>query len=177
MLRMAIWVAVGAIAVALITPDLVSAVMPDSAQTAPQAHPAPVRADAVQPAAASASGETSIAADPRGQYAADVEINGQNVQMLVDTGATMVVLSYDTAARLGLQVLSSDFTARAQTANGVAALAPVTLRDVTVGSVSLSDVKALVAERSAGPVNLLGESFLRRLASVEQRSGRLVLRQ
>jgi predicted aspartyl protease len=41
----------------------------------------------------------------------------------------------------------------------------------------VGDVQALIAAPSAGAINLLGESFLKRLASVEQRSGRLVLRQ
>jgi predicted aspartyl protease len=35
----------------------------------------------------------------------------------------------------------------------------------------------LIADRSAGPVSLLGASFLKRLASVEQRDGMLILRQ
>jgi predicted aspartyl protease len=41
----------------------------------------------------------------------------------------------------------------------------------------MRDVPALIADRRAGPVNLLGASFLKRLSSVEQRNGVLVLRQ
>jgi clan AA aspartic protease (TIGR02281 family) len=48
---------------------------------------------------------------------------------------------------------------------------------VTIGPIYLGDVKALVAARNAGDLNLLGMSFLKRLASVEQKSGRLILRQ
>jgi aspartyl protease family protein len=179
MLRFAIMVAVGATFLALITTDLASNFL--GGANAPARPAAPVSANVAQsaPVAApsSASAEAILEADRGGQYAADVEINGQRVRMLVDTGATMVVISYETASRLGLQVFSADYTMRAQTANGVAAVAPVTLREVTLGSIYLGDVKALVADRNAGPINLLGMSFLRRLASVEQRSGRLILRQ
>jgi aspartyl protease family protein len=177
MLRFAIMVAVGAIFLALVAPDLASNFVNVAAPARSSAPP--MRAEIGQNASlsASATAETSIEADRGGQYAANVEINGQPVRMLVDTGATMVVISYETAKRLGLQILSSDYTARVQTANGVAAVAPVTLREVTLGSIYLSEVQALVADRNAGPMELLGMSFLRRLASVEQRSGRLILRQ
>ena len=184
MLRLAISVAIGAVFLALITPDLVSAIAPNLARNAapaPSEHPAapaPNKANVASDApAASGYAEASIAADAGGQYAVDVAINGQSVRMLVDTGATMVVISADTASRLGLQILESDYTARVRTANGVASVAPVTLREVTIGQIYLGDVKALVANRNAGPINLLGMSFLKRLASIEQRSGTLILRQ
>lgn len=175
MLRFAILVAIGASILAIITPDLASNFLSESgASSAPRAA-TPAKAEVALIAPAD-SGETSIEADFRGQYAAEVAINGQPVKMLVDTGATMVVISADTAARLGLQVAAADYTGRVQTANGIAAVAPVTLREVTIGPIYLGDVKALVADRSAGPVELLGMSFLSRLASVEQKSGRLILR-
>ena len=41
----------------------------------------------------------------------------------------------------------------------------------------MNDVEALILSPESGQVNLLGESFLKRLASVEQRNGTLVLRQ
>jgi aspartyl protease family protein len=178
MLRFAIMVAVGATLLALITPDLASNFLGGAPPKPPAA---PARADVARGASLAASSfasaEAVLEADRGGQYAADVEINGQPVRMLVDTGATMVVISYETASRLGLQVFSADYTMRVRTANGVAAVAPVTLREVTLGSIYLGDVQALVAARNAGPIDLLGMSFLRRLASVEQKSGRLILRQ
>jgi aspartyl protease family protein len=188
MLRFAILIAVGAVFLALVTPDLVATIFPDGVQTAGSARSAPPSDKAAAAApdkanlalsepAPSGYQQTSILADAGGQYSTDVEIDGQNVKMLVDTGATMVVISAETASRLGLQLANSDYTGRVRTANGIAAVAPVTLREVTIGSIYLGEVKALVADRSAGAVNLLGMSFLKRLAAVEQQSGRLVLRQ
>jgi aspartyl protease family protein len=179
MLRVAIFMAVGVSAFAYITPNLASRFL--SAEPRPATHlaaapPARVGVAANAPAWGDAA-EASIDADYGGQYSTQVAINGTLVNMMVDTGATMVVISYKTASRLGLQVLDSDYTGRTQTANGVAAVAPVTLREVTIGPIYLGDVKALVAGPNAGDMNLLGMSFLKRLASVEQKSGRLVLRQ
>ena len=176
MLRFAIMVAIGAIFLALITTDLASSFV-NGARAPVRAPVAPIRAEVAQSAPAPGGTEAVLEADRGGQYAADVAINGQPVHMLVDTGATMVVISYETAGRLGLQVFASDYTVRVRTANGVAMVAPVTLREVTVGPIYVGDVQALVADKSAGAVDLLGMSFLRRLASVEQSSGRLVLRQ
>ncbi|MGA2793073.1 MAG: TIGR02281 family clan AA aspartic protease [Roseiarcus sp.] len=178
MLRFAIVVAGGAVILALITTDLASSFITAGAQSSAPARPAPFKADVASVAPApNGYTEAEIVADAGGQYATDVEVNGQMVRMMVDTGATMVVISYDTASRLGMAPAASDYTGRVRTANGVAAVAPVTLREVTVGPVYVGDVKALVADRSAGAVNLLGMSFLKRLASVEQRDGKLVLRQ
>ena len=85
--------------------------------------------------------------------------------------------STGTARPLATRSLIRKLRRRVRTANGIAAVAPVTLREVTVGSIYMGDVRALVADRSAGDINLLGMSFLQRLAGVEQKSGRLVLRQ
>ena len=178
MLRFAILTAIAVAFLALIASDLASTFIAAGAQSSAPSRPALVKADVASAAPApSGYSETEIAADAGGQYAAEVEINGQIVRMLVDTGATMVVISYETASRLGMAPVASDYTGRVRTANGVAAVAPVTLREVTVGPVYVGEVKALVADRSAGAINLLGMSFLKRLASVEQRDGKLVLRQ
>jgi len=178
MLRFAIILAVGAAFLAVIAPGLLLTFTAVNAPRPASAHPLAVRSDASLVAPSPVGGaQVEIVADPGGQYAADVQINGQNVKMLVDTGATMVVISYETASRLGFAPLASDYTQRVRTANGTASVAPVTLREVTIGPVYVGQVNALVAERTAGEIDLLGMSFLKRLASVEQREGKLVLRQ
>jgi aspartyl protease family protein len=180
MLRSAIMMALAAAFLATLAPDLLSLVVTTPKQetkaVASALSPAPVRIDPPAAPTPANYNEATLDADAGGQYAADVTINGERVRMLVDTGATMVVISYDTASRLGLRPFPSDYTAWVRTANGAAAVAPVVLRAVEVGPVYLTDVQALIAAPEAGPVNLLGESFLKRLASVEQKSGRLVLR-
>ena len=63
------------------------------------------------------------------------------------------------------------------TANGVALAAPVTLKSISLGDIYMNDVQAVVMPPGASALNLLGASFLKRLVSVEQRGGTLVLRQ
>ena len=120
--------------------------------------------------------EIALRADARGQYAADTLVNGMPVRMLVDTGASDIVISASTAARLG--VAPSSGPARIiQTANGRSTASPAILSNVSFGGLYMNDVEALILAPEAGEVNLLGASFLRRLVSVEQRDGMLILRQ
>lgn len=130
------------------------------------------------PAVAEAGGyrEAALQSDGRGQYAAGVLINGAPVQMLVDTGASEVVISASTAARLGL-VPSRGSKRVMQTANGRSTASLTILRSVSLDGLYMNDVEALILAPEAGDVNLLGASFLKRLISVEQRNGTLVLRQ
>jgi aspartyl protease family protein len=120
--------------------------------------------------------ETALPADRQGQYVADALVNGAPVRMLVDTGATDVVVSASTAARLGL-VPSGGRKRAIQTANGRSTASPVLLSHVSFGGLYVNDVEALILAPEAGEVNLLGESFLKRLISVEQRDGMLILKQ
>ena len=120
--------------------------------------------------------EALLEADQRGQYAAGVVVNGAPVQMLIDTGASDVCVSASTARRLGLSP-SGGRKRVMQTANGQSTASPTVLRSVSLGGLYLNDVEALILAPEAGEVNLLGESFLKRLVSVEQRNGTLVLRQ
>jgi aspartyl protease family protein len=120
--------------------------------------------------------EALLEADQRGQYAAEVSVNGSPVRMLIDTGATQVCVSASTARHLGLTP-SGGRTLLIQTANGQTTASPTMLRSLSLDGLYMNDVQALILAPEAGEVNLLGESFLKRLVSVEQRNGALVLRQ
>jgi aspartyl protease family protein len=120
--------------------------------------------------------EALLQADGRGQYSADALINGSPVHMLVDTGATDVVVSASTAVRLGL-VPSGGRPRLILTANGKSTASPVVLSHLSFGGLYMKDIEALILAPEAGDVNLLGESFLKRLLSVEQHDGTLILRQ
>ncbi len=103
----------------------------------------------------------TLAADANGQFLADGKVNGSRVRFLVDTGATLVTLPSAEAARLGI-----DFRAGrpgvSQTANGRILVYRVRLDTVTVGSMTIRDVDAVVTEGPGLEVALLGMSFLNR---------------
>jgi aspartyl protease family protein len=153
---------------------------PASAARAPAAEPSGMVADAPspEPAERQTTGyrEALLKADGRGQYAAGVLINGVPVRMLIDTGATEVCVSASIAAQLGLSP-SGGRKRLIQTANGQSTASPTILRSLSLGGLYMNDVEALVLAPEAGEINLLGESFLKRLISVEQRDGMLILRQ
>jgi len=121
-------------------------------------------------------GEVEIRAGASGHYHADVEINGRAIPVLVDTGATMVALTYEDAETAGLYLKPSDFTRAVTTANGVARVAPVTLDRVAIGDITVRNVQGTVSERGRLSTTLLGMSFLSRLDRVDMRSGVLLLK-
>lgn len=110
-----------------------------------------------------------------GHYWADARIDGQSVRLMVDTGASVVVLTPADAARLGLRLGSGDFSATVITASGPVPAAPVALRSVAVAGARVDQVEALVVERGL-PHSLLGMSYLGRLSSFSATPVGLTLR-
>jgi aspartyl protease family protein len=120
-------------------------------------------------------GHVRIPADRAGHYVTEVQINGRNFNVMVDTGASLVILRYEDARALGLVYGSDKFDVAVQTANGTAKALRVKLYSVRLGSISLDDIDALVMEEGLLNNNLLGMSFLRRLSRYEVRGDTLVL--
>ena len=112
-------------------------------------------------------------ANERGHVVLDAAINGAPVLMLVDTGASLVTLTPADARSAGINPASLAFSGHVQTANGTARMAPVTLREIRVGQLSIYDVPAAVLEHLN--VSLLGMSFLSRLQGYEMRDGKLTI--
>lgn len=119
-----------------------------------------------QPIAASTNQQFTTMRAPDGHFYAEARIDDRPLRMLIDTGATMVVLNRADAERIGLSASDSEFTAQARTAGGIVRLKPVTLGRMTVGSLIVDNVPAMIAEEPMA-VSLIGQSFLSRVGSVE----------
>lgn len=113
---------------------------------------------------------------PDGHFVVKTQANGVSLMMLVDTGASTVVLKPADAQRLGIDVERLRYSVPVQTANGTTYAAHVRLRNLTLGPITLNDVEALVAKPGALKENLLGMSFLSRLRSYEFTTDMLTLR-
>lgn len=111
-----------------------------------------------------------------GHFVARGAANGVSLALLVDTGASTVVLKPADAARIGIDTSALSFTTPVSTANGTTYAAPVRLKSVSVGPLEVRDVEALVAQPGALGENLLGMSFLKRLRSYEFSGDFLTLR-
>jgi aspartyl protease family protein len=112
----------------------------------------------------------------RGDFAVAAHINGAKVPMVIDTGATSVVLTQEAARAAGLPIEVLDYSVNVDTANGRTRAAPVTLARLAVGNLTERDVPALVVQHGQLHNNLLGMSFLNRLESWEVRGDKLRMR-
>jgi aspartyl protease family protein len=117
-----------------------------------------------------------IARAASGDFEVKAQINGASLAMVLDTGASSVVLTRDDAKAAGLPLEVLAYTANIDTANGGTRAAPVTLDRLAVGGLVERSVAALVAQPGQLKTSLLGMSFLNRLQSWEVRGDRLLLR-
>jgi aspartyl protease family protein len=118
----------------------------------------------------------AVARTNAGDFAITAEINGARVAMVLDTGASSVVLTRDDAKAAGLPLEVLEYTVNIDTANGRTRAAPVTLDRIAIGSLAERSVDALVAQPGQLKTSLLGMSFLNRLQSWEVSGDRLLLR-
>ena len=102
-----------------------------------------------------------------GHFVANAKIKDKGVEMIVDTGASTVVLRHEDAKKLGINMRSLRYTVPVQTANGSSYAARIELDSITIGKVGLRGVEALIAKPGSLHQSLLGMSFLSRLRSYE----------
>jgi clan AA aspartic protease (TIGR02281 family) len=115
---------------------------------------------------------------PRGQggeFALRARINGVSAPMVIDTGATSVVLTYETAKAAGLPLELLEYDVDVETAGGHTKAARLTLDRLAIGRLVERSVPALVVPRGQMKTNLLGMSYLDRLESWEVHPDRLML--
>jgi aspartyl protease family protein len=126
---------------------------------------------------AKAPGRTvQIARGQSGEFALQARINGVAAAMVIDTGATSVVLTYETAKAAGLPLELLEYDVDVQTAGGRTKAARLTLDRLSIGRLIERSVPALVVPHGQMKTNLLGMSFLDRLESWEVRADHLMLR-
>jgi aspartyl protease family protein len=111
-----------------------------------------------------------------GEFAVQTRINGVAAPMVVDTGATSVVLTYETAKAVGIPLELLEYNIDVQTAGGHTKAARLWIDRLTIGKLVERSVPALVVPHGMMKTNLLGMSFLDRLDGFEVRADQLVLR-
>jgi aspartyl protease family protein len=128
------------------------------------------------PGRAATRGRTVEIARGGGSFAVTAQINGARVSLVLDTGASSVVLTQEAAKAAGLPLEVLSYSVNVDTANGRARAAPVTLDRLSIGGITERSVAALIAQPGQLRTSLLGMSFLNRLESWEVRGDRLVMR-
>ena len=102
-----------------------------------------------------------IASQQGGHHWVRGQINGRNVDFIVDTGASVIAMNLSTAKRLEIDYQSGQ-PGYINTANGVTEIRIVNLNKVTVGEITHYNIQASVSLNDALSVTLLGNSFLSR---------------
>jgi aspartyl protease family protein len=117
-----------------------------------------------------------IARGRSGDFPLRAHVNGAQIAMVLDTGASSVVLTQEAAKAAGLPLEVLKYTVNVDTANGRASAAPVTLDRIGIGNLVERSVPALIAQPGQLKTSLLGMSFLNRLERWEVRGDKLMLR-
>ncbi len=111
-----------------------------------------------------------------GHYVTRVRVNGAPIEMMVDTGASGIVLTPQDARRAGIDMSRLSYSVPVNTANGQAMVAMVRLQAISIGDIGASNMQAHISRPGALSQSLLGMSFLSRLRSYEVKNGVLILR-
>ncbi|MBA4339468.1 TIGR02281 family clan AA aspartic protease [Hyphomonas sp.] len=172
-LRNLFFVMFTAIAIAMVIAFVVAPRLKEQA-----AAPAPVTVAVATPEPAPSAGSRAAFIDREddGHFWTRADVSGTQVKFMVDTGASIVALTYFDAQRLGLKPEELDFDSEIRTAGGITYGAPVTLESIRVGKVEIENVNAVIL-RTELEQSLLGMTFLGELHSYEVRQGQMIIRQ
>lgn len=104
-------------------------------------------------------------ADSGGHFYVTAWVNKKSsIRLIVDTGATMVTLSYEDAKRLNIVGNYKKEPITITTANGISTAYKIKLNHIQIGSISLSNIDAIIVAKSNQlKIGLLGMSFLNRM--------------
>ncbi len=111
-----------------------------------------------------------------GQFWTEARVNSTTVKFLVDTGASVVALTPEDALKAGFQPRGLTYNTPVNTAAGQIMAASIELKVITVGGVTVRDVRGIVIPEGLSH-SLLGMSFLGELQKVEASKSALILRQ
>lgn len=117
-----------------------------------------------------------VARGRTGDFSVAAQINGARIPMVLDSGASAIVLTQEAAKAAGLPLEVLQYSVNVETANGRTHAAPVTLDRIAIGGLTERSVSALIAQPGQLKTNLLGMSFLNRLQSWEVRGDKLMMR-
>ena len=142
------------------------------------AAPAPVTVAVATPEPTPSTGSRAAFIDREddGHFWTRADVSGTQVKFMVDTGASIVALTYFDAQRLGLKPEELDFDSEIRTAGGITYGAPVMLESIRIGKVEIENVNAVIL-RTELEQSLLGMTFLGELNSYEVRQGQMIIRQ
>jgi aspartyl protease family protein len=129
------------------------------------------------PGYAAGRGRTvELARTAAGDFHVSTLVNGARVPMVLDTGASTVMLTREAAIAAGLPVEMIKYSVNIETANGRTYAAAAIIDRIAVGGIVERAIPALIAQPGTLKTSLLGMSFLSRLEGFEVRGDKVVMR-
>lgn len=173
MTRMLIFAA-GIVALILVIPPGLRTPSPDPRTTA-DTNPARLEQPSADAMIARTADDAAIARGPEGHFTAQALVNGTSFPMVIDSGATLVVLRREDALAAGISVFPAEFTGSARTAGGTVKTKRVMIDRLRVAGIERRNVAAAVVDADL-PTSLLGQSFLAQLDEVRIADDEMILR-
>ena len=160
---------VAAVGLSASAPADVMATMPSSLAAIQSSAPSPV------------DDRNSLSADrteylraPDGLFYVNAHVNGHLTRFVVDTGASVVVLSREDAERFNVRFSDTNPAARIKTVGGPSSMRWAQIDKLTMAGRELAGVKAAVVETGIG-VSLLGQNALSQFGTVTLRGNVLTI--
>lgn len=117
-----------------------------------------------------------ILPEPDGLYYLDAQFTeGGHTRFLIDTGASVTVLTGEDARRLGIRAdASANGGARLRTAGGMTVARFATIERMNIAGRQLHNIRVAIIENGL-PVSLLGQNALTELGTITLGNGRMLI--
>lgn len=134
-----------------------------------------IKADVSGTAGQNVSGDAiELRRQDDGHYWLQVEVNGNPVRFMIDSGASFTAINATTAAETGVQVDANGYPVILSTANGRVAAKRGLVKSLRVGPHVITDHQVVVSE-NFGDTNVLGMNFLDNMQSWKVEANMMVL--
>ena len=169
---------IGAILVAIVSAAMVNH-LDGRATEIVSAQQAPAEMDKPETPKTGFDGHADIVRIPRranGHYYADIQLNRRSVEVLVDTGASILALRDSDAAAAGLYPAHRDFVHSISTANGTTKAAKMMVEEVEIGPLIVRNTEVFILPDESLSISLLGMNVLSELGSITFDQSELVIK-